>query len=388
MAKHLKRKEWIKFFKKVEDDAFDWADYLKTRKISGTKQSINKAKCYFWIKYKTWKKDYNGFMKKQQETRGRKRKVDNSDVPKLVKELNREQLEEIAQDWIKEQRKKKAKKKAEKIKKFISLNNLLGSKLLKYHYTTNYKTSKQRKYKFDIYKDIIENEFILSRRRYGRERLSAILFKKYQIDINPRTLGRYINRYGLICPVRRAKRKVEHKKLNVKFKDLVQRIFNPIEDNIVATDVTYIPNVNKYGNHAYLSIAISHKTKLIESWHLSNENNWMLVKDTLKNLKERPNLIVYSDHGKQYSSFEAKQLSQRKKYKISMSRIGNTLDNREAEHFFGTIKSEFLNLINTTNMKLEKLKKLIKNYINWYNNERIQKRLQWKTPSDVSQYAI
>ena len=33
-----------------------------------------------------------------------------------------------------------------------------------------------------------------------------------------------------------------------------------------------------------------------------------------------------------------------------MSRVGNSLDNREAEHFFGTLKTEFYYLSNTKEM--------------------------------------
>ena len=63
-----------------------------------------------------------------------------------------------------------------------------------------------------------------------------------------------------------------------------------------------------------------------------------------------------------------------------MSRIGNCLDNREAEYFFSNIKSECLNHYPTHKMTFAEVKKLIAKYIEWYNNERIQKRLGWKSP--------
>ena len=72
----------------------------------------------------------------------------------------------------------------------------------------------------------------------------------------------------------------------------------------------------------------------------------------------------------------------------SMSRIGNSLDNREAEYFLGCLKGEYLNHINTKKMKLEEIRNLITQYIKWYNTNRIQKRLHWKAPTEVSAYAI
>ncbi|MDJ1647492.1 IS3 family transposase [Mycoplasma phocimorsus] len=35
-------------------------------------------------------------------------------------------------------------------------------------------------------------------------------------------------------------------------------------------------------------------------------------------------------------------------------------------------------------MRLKKLKKVIRNFANWYNNKRIQSNLGWKTPRQVA----
>ncbi|PPE04743.1 hypothetical protein EELLY_v1c04230 [Entomoplasma ellychniae] len=51
-----------------------------------------------------------------------------------------------------------------------------------------------------------------------------------------------------------------------------------------------------------------------------------------------------------------------------MSRIGNSLDNRESEYFFGSLKKECLNKINTKTMKLKEIYNNLKSYISWYNN--------------------
>lgn len=64
-----------------------------------------------------------------------------------------------------------------------------------------------------------------------------------------------------------------------------------------------------------------------------------------------------------------------------MSRIGNSLDNREAEYFFSCLKGEYLNRIKTITMNYQEIYEHIAWYIEWYNNKRIQKRLNWKTPA-------
>ena len=65
-----------------------------------------------------------------------------------------------------------------------------------------------------------------------------------------------------------------------------------------------------------------------------------------------------------------------------MSRVGNSLDNREAEHFFGTLKTEFYYLSNTKEMTWNQLKNKIDNFIKYYNEKRIQKNLNWLSPDE------
>ncbi|WP_170264716.1 DDE-type integrase/transposase/recombinase [Spiroplasma tabanidicola] len=93
------------------------------------------------------------------------------------------------------------------------------------------------------------------------------------------------------------------------------------------------------GNNYYLSAAISHKTKKIESWCLSKNNNTQLVVDTITKIN-KSNFILHSDHGSQYSSNEVTELVKQMNCQTSISRIGNSLDNREIEYFFSCLKGE------------------------------------------------
>ncbi|MBO5921053.1 MAG: IS3 family transposase, partial [Bacteroidaceae bacterium] len=69
-----------------------------------------------------------------------------------------------------------------------------------------------------------------------------------------------------------------------------------------------------------------------------------------------------------------------KKYGItqSMSRKGNCLDNAVMENFFGIMKSELLYLKKFNDM--DHFKQELKNYIHYYNNNRIKLRLKGKSP--------
>ncbi|WP_218675408.1 IS3 family transposase [Mycoplasmopsis anatis] len=70
--------------------------------------------------------------------------------------------------------------------------------------------------------------------------------------------------------------------------------------------------------------------------------------------------------------------------RTSYSRIGNSLDNREAEYWFSVLKTEFIRDLNVRNLTLKMLNDEIKKFINYYNNERIQSNLNWKTPKQFA----
>jgi transposase InsO family protein len=62
----------------------------------------------------------------------------------------------------------------------------------------------------------------------------------------------------------------------------------------------------------------------------------------------------------------------------SMSRKGNCLDNASMESFFGTLKSEFFYLNKFSS--LDDLEIGLKDYIHYYNHDRIKLKLNGLSP--------
>ena len=62
----------------------------------------------------------------------------------------------------------------------------------------------------------------------------------------------------------------------------------------------------------------------------------------------------------------------------SMSRKGNCYDNSVMENFFGILKQEMY--YRTTYYSFDELKNAIEQYIKYYNEERIKKKLGWLSP--------
>ena len=103
-----------------------------------------------------------------------------------------------------------------------------------------------------------------------------------------------------------------------------------------------------------------------------------MISKAFNKIPNNTNLILHSDQGWQYQMKEYQALLKDKGIRQSMSRKGNCLDNSLAENFFGLLKSELFYLNNYDN--IETLEKDIKNYIDYYNNNRIKTKLNGMSP--------
>ena len=59
-----------------------------------------------------------------------------------------------------------------------------------------------------------------------------------------------------------------------------------------------------------------------------------------------------------------------------MSRRGNSYDNAMAENFFSILKTEYICRHQATTF--EEARRLIDNYIHFYNHQRIQLKREWR----------
>ena len=89
---------------------------------------------------------------------------------------------------------------------------------------------------------------------------------------------------------------------------------------------------------------------------------------------------MHSDQGWQYQ--HATYRSELQKHKIiqSMSRKGNCYDNCIMETFFGRLKNEMFYGYEKEYTSFEVFSKAIADYIDYYNNRRIQAKTKWMPP--------
>lgn len=135
----------------------------------------------------------------------------------------------------------------------------------------------------------------------------------------------------------------------------------------------------------YLSPILDMHTNEIISYDLSLHPDLKQVKRMLdkafKRFRMVEGLVFHSDQGWQYR--HAYFISSLKEHGIiqSMSRKGNCYDNGIMESFFGRLKNEMYYGHEHEFSSFTEFARALKEYIYYYNNERIQKKTGWMSPA-------
>ncbi|MGD7063691.1 transposase, partial [Bacillus altitudinis] len=119
----------------------------------------------------------------------------------------------------------------------------------------------------------------------------------------------------------------------------------------------------------------------IVAWKLSKRNDLELVMETLENLtslRDVKGSLLHSDQGFQYTTKAYQKRLENLGMKGSHSRRGNCLDNACIESFFSHLKTE--NTYFSSCQTEEELHKSIEDYIQFYNHDRFQKKLNQCAP--------
>ncbi len=148
---------------------------------------------------------------------------------------------------------------------------------------------------------------------------------------------------------------------------------------------TDVSQFNFSWGKCYISPILDMYTNEIISYDLSLQPNLSQITRMLQKAFERfPNLdglIFHSDQGWQYQHKYFRTELKKRKIVQSMSRKGNCYDNSVMETFFGRLKNEMYYGFEQNYDSFEAFSNAIEEYINYYNNERIQEKTKWMPPS-------
>lgn len=215
---------------------------------------------------------------------------------------------------------------------------------------------------------------------YGYRRMTMNIIAKTGEIVNHKRIYRLMNKLGLSSVIRKKRKKYVAIQPEQIAENILNRKFQATFPNEKwVTDVTEF----KYGDgkKAYLSAILDLYDRSIVSYVLSHRNDNPLVFKTLDLAITRNPMakgLLHSDRGYQYTSKGFKVKLDAQGIKASMSRVGRCIDNGPMEGFWGSLKSEsyYLKKIET----YEELELDIKEYINFYNTKRLQKKLNSLSP--------
>ena len=244
-------------------------------------------------------------------------------------------------------------------------------------------TSRRTYYKYINPKDadyldylMIKKVFDESKGTYGYRRITEGLMIEYGVIFNHKKVARIMHKYNIKPEyIRKIRINYSHKRIEQNVKpNLLKRNFKTDSTNKVwDTDITYLIFKDK---RLYLSTIIDLYDRHVVAYKISKFNNIPLVIDTLNEAitkqKDVHGLIIHSDQGFQYTSYQYKAICESNGITISMARKGTPLDDAPIESWHSLLKKETLYNNNITS--LQEYKKLVEDWILFYNTKRLKSK--------------
>jgi len=227
----------------------------------------------------------------------------------------------------------------------------------------------------------IKEIFEQNKHRYGVRRIHQELLNRGWL-VNHKRVQRLMHQMGLFG--KRPKEKYHSYKGEV----------GKVADNIINRDFRTTAPLQKWTTDVsqfsftwgkcYISPILDMNTNEVISYDLSLSPNLEQIQHMLNKAFEKfpstNGLIFHSDQGWQYQHVLFRNALQEHGIIQSMSRKGNCYDNSIMETFFGRLKNEMYYGQEKEYTTFEEFSKAVEEYIDYYNNKRIQAKTKWMPP--------
>ncbi|MCR5196182.1 MAG: IS3 family transposase [Pseudobutyrivibrio sp.] len=241
-----------------------------------------------------------------------------------------------------------------------------------YYYEKKKAQDKHRDLKKHITRIFNENKG-----RYGYRRIT-IQLRNEGVTANHKLVLKLMNELGLHCKVKRKKYKSYKGDIGKAADNVLNRMFKA--DRPGEKWTTDVSEFSITAGKLYLSPILDMFNGEIVSYHIGKSPNFrqtmVMLQDALNTNLNITGLIMHSDQGWQYRQNEYQNILKKAGIIQSMSRKGNCLDNSVMENFFGLMKSEMFYGEESRFKSLDELELAMRDYIEYYNNERIKLRLR------------
>jgi len=251
--------------------------------------------------------------------------------------------------------------------------------------------------------DAITSIYEDNHKRYGYRRITLQL-KNEGWTVNHKMVKRLMSKLNLYGITPRAKyksykgdfngtvdnkllyKRVDTKKHRTEYirdfstSDVNEKWTTDVSEFHIAAGKLYLSPILDMHNREIVSYSISRSPGFMQVVHMLNQ--------AFNKYSDLSNLILHSDQGWQYQMARYHKALRERGITQSMSRKGNCLDNSPIENFFGKMKNEMFYGHEYEFKTLEQLQKAMEEYIEYYNNERIQVKLKGLTPCQARNQSL
>jgi len=180
-----------------------------------------------------------------------------------------------------------------------------------------------------------------SGKTYGSRRIHRDL-REWGIRVGEKRVARVMQRNGIVAERGYKKHRYRVGTASTIAPNLLQRQFDvATPDRVWVTDITYI---RTYEGWLYLAAVMDLFSRKIVGWAMGPNMQVDLVLDALLmavwRRKPKDGLIIHSDQGSQFGSYDWTSFLKAHGIRASMSRRGNCWDNAVKESFFSSLKME------------------------------------------------
>ncbi len=214
----------------------------------------------------------------------------------------------------------------------------------------------------------------------GYRRMTTFVNRQLGTHYNKKRIRRLMHILGIRSVIRRVRHACTKSGEKYYKENVLNRDFTATAPNQKwCTDVTYLQY--GLGAKAYLSAIKDLYDGSIIAYEVSRNNDNPLVMKTIQKALElypEAKPILHSDRGSQYTSKDYQNLTTQAGLTLSMSRVGKCIDNAPIESFFGHFKTESYHL--KKYKTYEELVADVDRYIEFYNTQRYQEKLNNLTP--------
>jgi len=210
-------------------------------------------------------------------------------------------------------------------------------------------------------------------------RAMTIFLRRQGWKINRKRVQRLMRIMGLEAVYPRPKTSKPHPEHKI-YPYLLRNLVIDRPNQVWATDITYVP---MHRGFMYLVAIMDLYSRKVMSWRVSNTLD---VDFCVEALEEAIHVhgcpeIFNTDQGSQFTSNKFTGKLEEHEIKVSMDGRGRYQDNIFVERLWWTVKYHYLYLHAFNNGA--ELRQGLKNWFNFYNQERFHQSLDDKTPDEV-----